>query len=124
MTGNNSFAKTYIAEEVYPRPYWLAYLAQMGVTNDTTSIAKWGMPLLQAADYLFIQYDLTHFYHITTTVPLGVATNLLGEIKGVPRLSVCDNGVLPANPDGNPTFTTLAVCRKLAREQQAIDEAY
>lgn len=123
--GNNSYANKNILREAWPGDKFFRELAAIGVTDDATAAAYFGIfgltTLREAADFWFIQYEMTHFYHLTSSVALGKATNMLGAVNGVTGLNVCDNSILPANPDGNPTATLMAVCRKLAREQLAAD---
>ncbi len=104
--GNNSFANNNIEEEIWPGNFYRDFVIASGVTTEPA--------LTTQADILFIQYALTHFYHLTGTCSLGKCTDLNGAVNGVIGLSVCDNSLLPENPDANPTATLQAVCRKLA----------
>ena len=103
---NSSFATRHIVREVWPGEHYRNELIAQGVAEPELSTK---------ADLLFIQYGLTHFYHVTSSVALGRATNLNGEVNGVEGVVICDNSVLPKNPDGNPTATMLAVCREIIR---------
>ncbi len=110
---NNTFTFAHIDKEIYPGTQFLNQLTEMGY-NDTSAMAAFGMNLHDLADFFFFQARVTHFYHIAATVPLGVATNLLGEVNGVKGIVVADASILPHNPDGNPSTTIAAVVRKLA----------
>lgn len=118
--GNNTFANTHIKREVVPGPYYRRQLTDAGLT-DADTLAVLGMDLDTAADFFFIQDRLVHFFHLTSTVPLGTATNLRGEVNGVVGVNVCDASLLPQNPDSNPSATIAAVCRKIARDNFAVD---
>lgn len=125
FTGNNTFANTHVVEEIVPgREYRDFYLRQNATGEASIVGIKDGngnyiltpeQQLTAMADTLFLQQQMTHFFHITGTCSLGSCTNLDGEVKGVQGLSVCDASVLPANPDGNPSTTILAVCDKIAK---------
>jgi choline dehydrogenase-like flavoprotein len=73
-----------------------------------------GDALKAKEDEMFIRYSLSHFYHITGTCRLGECTDLDGRVKGVKRLRVCDNSLLP-QPDGNPSGTLYTVCTEIGR---------
>lgn len=112
--GNNSFANEHIAEEIYPGDQFYNQLIDAGY-DDALALAKFGMPSVRVlADFFFIQYRLTHFFHLAGTVSLGTATNNKGELRGVKGVMICDSSVLPHNPDGNPSTTIMALCRKMA----------
>lgn len=115
FTGNNSFAQQYIEEEVWPGNKFRDFYIKQGITQE---------PLLTTlSDTLALQNAMTHFYHITGTCALGQCTNLDGEVRGVQGVSVCDNSILPENPDGNPTTTLFGVCDKIVKIRIAKDAA-
>lgn len=113
FTGNNTFANEHIVEEIVPGNEYRDFYIKQGISTE---------PLLTTlADTLFLQQQMTHFFHITGTCSLGTCTNLDGEVQGVKGVSVCDASLLPANPDANPTTTIVAVCDKIAKARLAKD---
>lgn len=114
MTGNNSFANKYVVKEMFPGEYFKDKVrTNLGITQEPA--------LTQEADMLFIQYFMTNFFHVTSTCALGSCTDLKGQVLGVTGLVVCDNSILPRNPDGNPTTTLLAVCDIIADHTFSMD---
>lgn len=73
-----------------------------------------GAALKEKEDEMFIRYGLSHLYHVTGSCRLGDCTDLDGRVKGVKRLRVCDNSLLP-QPDGNPSGTMYTVCTEIGR---------
>lgn len=73
-----------------------------------------GNALRDKADEMFIRYGLSHLYHVTGSCRLGECTDLNGRVKGVQRLRVCDNSLLP-QPDGNPSGYMYTVCSEVGR---------
>ena len=118
--GNNSFANANIKREVVPGPYYLQQIIDAGITEDQT-LGTFGMDLQTFADFMFLQQRLTHFYHITSSVPITVATNIRGEVNGVVGINVCDGSLLYKNPDGNPSALIAALCHKMAHDNFVID---
>lgn len=118
--GNNSFANTHIKREVVPGTRYLDELVDAGLT-DADTMAAFGMDLATYADLSFLQERLVHFFHLTSTVPITVATNIRGEVNGVKGVNVCDASLMYDNPDGNPSATIAALCRKLARDNFIVD---
>jgi choline dehydrogenase len=113
FTGNNTFANKNIVEEIWPGDKYRKPYSAAGIQE----------PLLtQLADTDALKSAMTHFFHLTGTCSLGSCTNLDGEVSGISGLSVCDNSILPANPDANPTATLIAVCNKIAKRRLAKDD--
>lgn len=110
----NAFAD-WVVQEVYPANYFSDILANdFGLTGPTLAFQ---------ADLFFIMYDMFNFYHLTGSCSMGTCVDSNGNVNGARRLSVCDNSILPVNPDANPTFTMWAYCRIVNRRLMAIDAA-
>lgn len=111
--GNNEFAKKYVLAEQFPGNTYTELIKTYNLTMPYL-YQEFGIPASRYADLLFLQDRVTTFYHLSSTVALGKATDMEGNINGVENLSVCDSILLPDDPDGNPTTTLYAICRKLA----------
>ena len=111
---NSSFAEDNILTELYPGTLYIEYCLQNNPNLTETELT------LCNNEYLLF-YSMTHFYHLTTSVPLGNATDLNAQVLGVSGLSVCDNSLLPWSTDGNPTVTLTAVCAKVAYDTLVLD---
>ncbi|PRP82312.1 glucose-methanol-choline oxidoreductase [Planoprotostelium fungivorum] len=91
--GNNSFAEQHIESEIVPG----------GPERDFMHAAQ-------------VQHDI---YHLTGGMNIGKATDLKGAVRGLSGLSVCDGGLVPHPPNGNPTTTILALCEYVADQIKA-----
>jgi choline dehydrogenase-like flavoprotein len=106
-----------VQDEVYPGTLWYDNI------NKFTPNAQFLPDDLKKSlsDRFFVMNAVSPVYHITGTMSLGYATDLIGQVNGVRGLHVADNSVLPHAPDGNPSATTMAVVQKLADAILALD---
>lgn len=107
-----------VSDEVYPGTLWLDQIDKFTVNSQFLPASL--KQLL--SDRFFIQNAINPVYHITSSCSLGAATDMMGQVLGVRGLHVADNSLLPHNPDGNPSATTMAVVQKIADAIIAADD--
>lgn len=101
IMGGTSFTNRYEPQEIYPDNRWRQVLQQYGIPEPT---------LTQLSTFFYIGYSLQPFFHLSSSCRLGTCTDNTGAVNGITGLTVCDNSLLPYNPDANPTKTALAMC--------------
>jgi len=99
-----------IQDEVYPGTLWFDQINKYTINAQFIPDAEKRF----LSDLFFVENAINPTYHITSSVSLGAATDLTGQVNGVNGLHVADNSLLPHIPDGNPSATTMAVVQKIA----------